>query len=119
MTPAFPISTRGRAALVELVDRGVWSQHSLARDVEAAQPTVRAWLLGTSRPGPHMRVAVELVTGIPSHDWNTDDENAHVERVRAKVAAARKRRPPRRLTTGAQPVARVEPGECPSHTGTE
>lgn len=68
-----------------------------------------------------MRESVELVTGIAARDWNTDEENAHVERVRAKVMAARKQRKPRRLATGEHPAARA-PGsdtDRPSWTGTE
>lgn len=94
MTPSqtFPILSRGRAELAALVDRGTWSQHSLARAIIASQPTVRAWLRGTSRPGPHFRTCLFLVTGIDEDAWNTDEERKHVDRVRAAVAGAKRRR---------------------------
>ena len=47
------------------------------------QPAIAAWVAGRTRPTPPLREALELVTGIPAASWETPEERAHVERVRA------------------------------------
>lgn len=86
--PPASLTTKGRVKLVRLVDSGAWTQHALARAVIAAQPTVRSWLLGRSRPEPHLREALQILTGISVTDWETDEERAHVERVRQNLKTA-------------------------------
>lgn len=65
------------------------SQSTLARTLGVSQPSVSAWLAGTSRPEAHHREALELLTGIPADAWKTDVERALVARTRAAVEAAR------------------------------
>lgn len=96
---AQPVETVARAKLSKLVETGCWGQRELAREVLVAQPTVRAWLEGMSRPEPHLRKCVELVTGIPAQEWETADEHEHVERVRAQLG-------PDRLAVVSAPTAR-------------
>lgn len=83
-----PIQTVARSKLTKLVNGGQWGQRELARAVGTAQPTVRSWIEGTARPGPHLRTCVYLVAGIPEAEWETDEEREHVDRVRAQLGAA-------------------------------
>ena len=54
------------------------SQSRLADLLGVAQPSVSAWVRGTSRPVPVLRVALDVLTGIPAESW----ENARERRRR-------------------------------------
>jgi len=100
-----PSVTVARARLNALVDAGKWGQRELARTLLTAQPVVRQWLEGTSRPGPAFRTCLAIVVGIPETDWLTEEERQHIERVRelfdgAPVGPKRASVPPPRKTTG-------------------
>lgn len=77
ITPAVP-------ALAAYLEGGAHSQSSLAKALDVSQPSVSAWLCGRARPEPHLREAIEIVTGIPQSLWTTDEERAAVERIRAR-----------------------------------
>ncbi len=85
--------TRARAALQAWLDGDgdgpERTQAALARALGIAGPSVNGWVLGRSRPEPHLRQSLEFLTGIPAGDWDTDAERAIVERVRAAVDQAR------------------------------
>lgn len=100
-----PSVTVARTRLNALVDSGKWGQRELARTLLTAQPVVRQWLEGTSRPGPAFRTCLSIVVGIPETDWLTKEEREHIERVRelfeaAPVGAKRASVPPPRKATG-------------------
>lgn len=76
--------TRAAEALREYLDKSDRSQNDLAGDLGVKQPSVSVWLRGLARPEPHLRAALELLAGIPVADWDTEDERALVERVRAR-----------------------------------
>mgnify|MGYP002127194432 FL=1 len=86
-----PHETRARAALQAWLDGDgpERTQAALARALGIAGPSVNGWVLGRSRPEPHLRQSLEILTGIPAGDWDTDAERAIVERVRAAVDQAR------------------------------
>ncbi len=83
-----PTVTVARARLNQLVDGGRWGQRELARTLLTAQPVVRQWLEGTSRPGPAFRICLAFVAGIPETDWLTEDERQQIEHVRELFASA-------------------------------
>lgn len=62
------------------------SQATLARTLEVSQPSVSEWFSGRTRPAPHLREALELLTGIPAASWQTEEERELVARIRAQVA---------------------------------
>lgn len=80
-----PHETMARAALQAWLDGPgpERTQAALARTLGIAGPSVNGWVMGRSRPEPHLRLSLEILTGIPASDWDTDDERAVVERVRA------------------------------------
>jgi transcriptional regulator with XRE-family HTH domain len=79
------VETRGQSALTRYLAEN--TQTSVAKTLAVEQSTVSLWKRGLTRPEPHHRRALELLTGIPEADWETDDERAVVERVRAGLAA--------------------------------
>lgn len=86
--PKHPPRTRGAKRLEAFLSKHEHSHGWLARLIGLAQPSVSAWLAGSSRPEPELRAALELITGIPASDWYTPDELARIERVRLAVEAA-------------------------------
>lgn len=77
--------TRGAASLKAfLADHDDWNQAKLAGFLGISQPSVSSWIRGVTRPEPHLREAVEILTGIPAKDWDTDGERALVDRLRAE-----------------------------------
>jgi transcriptional regulator with XRE-family HTH domain len=75
-----------RAALAAWLDAdAARSQSSLARKLSLRQSAVSLWIRGSSRPEPHLREALALITGIPAADWETTEERALVERVRGEL----------------------------------
>jgi transcriptional regulator with XRE-family HTH domain len=70
------LKTRGREALIAKIDSGSWSQASVAKALDLAQPSVSAWCSGFSRPEPHHREALRRLLGIKPAWWMTDDEFA-------------------------------------------
>jgi len=74
--------TPSAVALGDHIKKSGVSQSSLAKTLGVSQPAVSAWLSGGSRPEPHLREAIEILTGIPSGGWDTDDERALIARVR-------------------------------------
>lgn len=83
-----PPRTQGSKSLEAFLIAHDHSHGWLARKLELAQPSVSAWISGTSRPEPEMREALRLLTGIDPRDWYTADELARIERVRLSVEAA-------------------------------
>lgn len=75
--------TQGAEALRQYLSDADRSQSDLASTLGISQPSVSAWLRGGSRPEPHLREAIRLLTGIPSSDWDTAEERAVIERARA------------------------------------
>ena len=73
------IYTTARKALKAFLAAGSLSQSSLAARLGIAQPSVSAWLAGTTRPQAHYREAIERIAGVPAKDWQTDDERARVD----------------------------------------
>jgi transcriptional regulator with XRE-family HTH domain len=73
---------RGPEALREHLKRKGLSQTYIADKLGITQPSVSAWLRGHSRPEPHLRDALAILTGIPGHYWATDEELGVVERAR-------------------------------------
>ncbi len=107
-----PPDTLAARALARWVDQPGNSQGSLARSLEISQPAVSQWIRGNARPEPHLRIAIELITAIPAADWDTDDERALVDRVRAQLddAAPAPTAPPptvRKATTTRTKTARA------------
>lgn len=69
------------------------SQGAIAKLLGVTQPAVRAWMRGTSRPEPHLREAIEVLTGVPEATWELESERvakqAAIERIHdAEVLAA-------------------------------
>lgn len=84
------LKTAGREALRRFFDDNPdRNQTWLAARLSISQPSVSAWLRGSSRPEPHLREALELLVGIPRDHWNTSRERSHVERIRRCVEADR------------------------------
>lgn len=82
------VLTQGREALRAYLDGDdAISQKKLADKLGVKQPSVSAWVSGSSRPETHLREALELLTGIPAESWKTEDERAKVERVREGICA--------------------------------
>jgi DNA-binding transcriptional regulator YiaG len=68
-------NTEGRAKLVEFLgDEKERTQGWLATRLSVQQPSVCAWLAGTSRPSAELREAIEIVAGIPAESWMTARE---------------------------------------------
>lgn len=63
----------GRALPKAMEARG-YTQASLAREIGVAQTTISYWVQMKTRPTWPVRERLELVLGLPSHDWRTDDE---------------------------------------------
>jgi transcriptional regulator with XRE-family HTH domain len=74
--------TPSAVALGDHIKKSGVSQSSLAKTLGVSQPAVSAWLSGGSRPEPHLREAIEILTGIASGGWDTDEERALIARVR-------------------------------------
>lgn len=51
-------------------------QSAIARRLDLSQASVRAWVIGTSRPEQPHREALELLTSgaVPAADWTTAEE---------------------------------------------
>jgi transcriptional regulator with XRE-family HTH domain len=81
--------TPSAVALGDHIKKSGGSQSSLAKSLDVSQPAVSAWLCGRARPEPHVREAIEILTGIPASGWGTDDERAFVDRVRNTADTAR------------------------------
>lgn len=80
--------TPGARALKQFIgDDKSRSQRFLADELSVSQPSVSAWIRGTARPEAHYRAAIEILTGIPAADWQTDEERMVVERVVERVRA--------------------------------
>lgn len=60
------------------------SQKALAEKLGVSQPSVSAWLAGTTRPEPEVREALENLFGIPFDGWYTPEEAEVAGRFRAK-----------------------------------
>ena len=76
--------TPAAEALRKYLDESDRSQSELAATLGIKQPSVSVWLRGQARPEPHLREAIEILTGIPQHAWDTTEERAVVERIRAR-----------------------------------
>jgi DNA-binding transcriptional regulator YiaG len=82
--------TEGRrmlAAYLESSDEH--TQTSLAQVLEIGQSSISLWVNGRSRPEPHHRDALALLTrgAVPVESWLTDDERQKVARARAAMGA--------------------------------
>lgn len=88
MEPARGLETAGRRALCEWLRSPANTQSELAKRLELGQSSVSLWVHGRSRPEPHLRVAIELIAGIPSDAWLTEDESSLIERVRTQVVTS-------------------------------
>lgn len=80
--------TEGAEALTRWLDLPGHSQAALATELEVSQPAVSAWARGVSRPEPHLRAALQLLTQIPPAAWDKVEERELVARVRARVKRA-------------------------------
>lgn len=63
------------------------SQSSLARALGITQSSVSRWERRESRPEPHHRDAIELLSGgaVKASEWLTKAEQAAVARIRAEA----------------------------------
>jgi len=69
--------TRARAelaAITSLKNPERRTVTGIAHEIGVSQPTVSAWLNGTTRPDAHLRAAIERVLGIKADGWMTDAE---------------------------------------------
>lgn len=85
--PKHPPRTRGSKRLEAFLTEHDHTHSWLAHALGISQPSVSAWIAGTSRPEPELREAIALITSIPASDWYSTAELAVIERVRAAVAA--------------------------------
>lgn len=94
--------TAGRTKLGAWLADPQHSQSALAAELRINQSSVSLWVRGRSRPESYLRDCLSLIIGIASHEWDTEDERALVEHVRAKFAplvevpAKTSSRPPRK-----------------------
>lgn len=88
------LDTKGRRSLAKHLEtgrtKGRRTQTWLARTLGIRQAAVSKWVAGAARPEAHLRVAIEVLCGIPQADWMTPREAKLIARVReeAKPAAA-------------------------------
>ena len=75
--------TRGAEALRKYLAEPGRSQVALAAALHCGQPAIAAWVAGRTRPTPPLRESLELVDVCPASWWETPEERAQVERVRA------------------------------------
>lgn len=70
--------TRARKRLSEwmALDEKVRTRSAVALALGMSQPSVSCWVLGDSRPEPHMRDAIEVLTDgyVRAQDWMTSKE---------------------------------------------
>ncbi len=83
MRPSPPAATRLRTWRTE---RGL-SLAKAAKQLGVSAPTWYDWERDEKRPRSALRNAIELLTGIPAADWDTLEERAVVDRVRAELGA--------------------------------
>ncbi|MEO7113840.1 MAG: hypothetical protein ABI183_25595 [Polyangiaceae bacterium] len=77
------VETKGRVLLAAYFGRAdALSQRAMSVRLECAQPSISAWIAGTSRPEAHLREAIEHITGISALAWRTKDEDALVRRIK-------------------------------------
>lgn len=80
--------TRGLVLLKKwLEEHPEYSQGWLANELGISQPSVSAWVRGTSRPEEHLRDALRMLTGIPVDAWRTAVESRQVTRIRERCRA--------------------------------
>lgn len=71
---------------------GTTRPHSrLAALLGVTKPAIGYWLKGTSRPEPHLRAAIEAITGIPAGDWDKDEERKQYQETLVRLASDRER----------------------------
>lgn len=71
---------------------GTTRPHSrLAALLGVTKPAIGYWLKGTSRPEPHLRAAIEAITGIPASDWDKDEERKQYQETLVRLASDRDR----------------------------
>ena len=62
------------------------NQAVIAKALKVSRPSVHAWVNGVSRPRPHLRQALEALTGIPPAEWELQAEKAQradaIDRIR-------------------------------------
>lgn len=78
MTPA-------AKALKKWIDDNDSSQTAIGNALGVKQPSVNAWLKGTARPVPTLRLAIEALTSIPAADWEKKSERAKREKMMAAL----------------------------------
>ena len=91
MDVKFP--SKGRTALVALLDKTEGGQTTIARQLtelgaKVTQPSVGAWARGEARPEPVLRAVLEMAYGIPAADWTTRDERRLLNCVAARTESA-------------------------------
>lgn len=59
----------------------------LAAFLGVSRPAVSSWLRGETRPDCRYWPALQLVTGIPVHEWISIEEHQELEDARQKLAA--------------------------------
>lgn len=77
--------TDGARSLAQWLRGTRTSQEALGDALGVSQATVSAWVRGTARPESHFREAMELLARVTREQWETPDERAVVERVRANL----------------------------------
>lgn len=84
--------TEGHVALRRWAEKyGRGAQSFVARAMKLAQPSVRRWFEGTSRPGLEHRTLLERLTdgAVPSAGWQTAAERRAFESTLASVERAK------------------------------
>lgn len=76
-------NSRARVALAEFLakNKGTISQVSLAERLGVKQALVSQWVSGKARPSARLREMLEVVCGVPAHDWLDPSESAQLERL--------------------------------------
>jgi transcriptional regulator with XRE-family HTH domain len=59
----------------------------LAAFLGCSRPAVSGWLRGDTRPDCRYWPSLQLVTGIPVHEWISREEEEEMERARRKLAS--------------------------------
>lgn len=64
------------------------SQEKAAKFLGVEQASVSVWSRGRARPDPTFRSVIEALLGIPSTDWETDEERARRLEALSRVREA-------------------------------
>lgn len=81
------IQSLGRDLLIKWMASGTGrSQGYIAKKLGVSQPAVRNWVVGTSRPEPHFRDALQALCGIPPSAWELEVERQQRETALHNIA---------------------------------